>query len=130
MMKPMNLMNPILSTRPARSAPRRPWLRACSVAAGALLLATSARAELLGEVSTVFKLRPLASGKSPSNKIDVAGFEIAEREEALVVGAVEPLRGNPTQALASGDVDGVGAGDGRVGNLSRIGGLAVHGAAP
>ena len=39
MMKPMNLMNPILSTRPARSAPRRPWLRACSVAAGALLRA-------------------------------------------------------------------------------------------
>jgi CreA protein len=69
MMKPMNLMNPILSTRPARSAPRRPWLRACSVAAGALLLATSARAELLGEVSTVFKLI------GPNHKIIVEAYD-------------------------------------------------------
>lgn len=69
MMKPMNLMNPILSTRPAHSAPRRPWLRACSVAAGALLLATSARAELLGEVSTVFKLI------GPNHKIIVEAYD-------------------------------------------------------
>lgn len=59
----MNLMKPTVSPR------SRPLLRTCALAAAALLLAAPARAELLGEVSTVFKLI------GPNHKIIVEAYD-------------------------------------------------------